>query len=144
MLDNECPAGLKKVMLNAGVTFQLNPPHLHRTNAAVSAIATYKDDLIAGLSSCDPSFPLHLWDRLVPQATLTLNLLRPSRINPTYLPNTSSMDPSILIARPSLLPSPKSSYLSPPAFASPSHPMASPGGTLAAPLNTTGDTKCTS
>ena len=29
-----------------------------------------------------PSFPLHLWCRLLPLATATLNLLRPSRINP--------------------------------------------------------------
>ena len=34
MLDNQCPDGLKKVMQNAGVPFQLVPPHLHRTNAA--------------------------------------------------------------------------------------------------------------
>ena len=82
MLDNECLAGLKKVMRNSGVTFQLVPPHLHRTNAAGHAIATYKDHIISGISSCDPSLPFHLWDRLISQATPTLNLLRPSRINP--------------------------------------------------------------
>ena len=60
MLDNECPAGLKKVMQNDGVTFQLVLLHLHRTNAPERAIATYKDHLIAGLSICNPSFPLHL------------------------------------------------------------------------------------
>ena len=41
----------------------------------------YKDHLIAGLSSYDPNFSLHLWDRLIPHATLTLNLLHPYRIN---------------------------------------------------------------
>ena len=82
MLDKECPTGLKKVMRNAGVTFQLIPPHLHRTNAAKCAIATYKDHLIAGLSSCDPPFPLHLWYIITPQEILTLNMLRPSCINP--------------------------------------------------------------
>jgi hypothetical protein len=30
----------------------------------------------------DPSFPLNVWDRLLPQATITLNILRKSRINP--------------------------------------------------------------
>jgi hypothetical protein len=30
----------------------------------------------------DPTFPLQLWDKLLPQATITLNLLRKSRINP--------------------------------------------------------------
>jgi hypothetical protein len=30
----------------------------------------------------DPNFPLKLWDKLLPQATITLNLLRKSLINP--------------------------------------------------------------
>jgi hypothetical protein len=38
--------------------------------------------LIAGLCSTDKSFPMHLWDRLLPQAVITLNMLRTSRINP--------------------------------------------------------------
>ena len=75
IINNKCPAGLKQVMRNAGVAFQLVPLHLHRTNAAERAIASYKDHLIAGLSSCNSSFPLHIWYRLIPQATLTLNLV---------------------------------------------------------------------
>jgi hypothetical protein len=38
--------------------------------------------LIAGLCSTDKSFPMHLWDRILPQAVTTLNILRTSRINP--------------------------------------------------------------
>jgi hypothetical protein len=37
---------------------------------------------VAGLSSVDPSFPMHLWYRLLPQAEITLNLLRTSRLHP--------------------------------------------------------------
>jgi hypothetical protein len=37
---------------------------------------------VAGLSSVDPSFPMHLWYILLPQAELTLNLLRTSRLHP--------------------------------------------------------------
>jgi hypothetical protein len=37
---------------------------------------------VAGLSSVEPSFPLHLWDRLLTQAEITLNLLRTSRLHP--------------------------------------------------------------
>jgi hypothetical protein len=37
---------------------------------------------VAGLSSVDPSFPMHLWDRLLPQAKITLNLLRTYRLHP--------------------------------------------------------------
>ena len=65
-----------------GVTFQLVPPHLHRTNAAEHVIQTFKYHFLAYLSTCNPYFPLHLWDRLLPQAMLTLKLIHPSRINP--------------------------------------------------------------
>jgi hypothetical protein len=37
---------------------------------------------VAGISSVDATFPLHLWDRLLPQAEITLNLLRTSRLHP--------------------------------------------------------------
>jgi hypothetical protein len=82
ILDNECPAQLKAFMLTAGTTYQLAPPNMHQTNAAKKAIDTWNYHFIAGLSSLDPSFPMHLWCRLISQATTTLNLLRPSRINP--------------------------------------------------------------
>ena len=51
-------------------------------NAAERAIRTFKNHFIAGLCSTDPSFPVYLWDELLPQALLTLNLLRTSRLNP--------------------------------------------------------------
>ena len=82
MLDTECPGGLKKFLRDSSIRFQLVPPHLHHTNAAERVIQTYKDHLIDGLIICDPNFFLHLWDQLIPHATLTLNLLRPSRLNP--------------------------------------------------------------
>ena len=82
ILDNECPASLKTLMRKEGVTFQLVPPHLHHTNDVERAIQTFNYHFVAALSSCDPYFPLCLWDRLLPQATLTLNLLCPYHINP--------------------------------------------------------------
>jgi hypothetical protein len=57
------------------------PPHCHRRNAVERAIRTFKEHFVAGLSSVDPAFPLHLWDRLLPQAEITLNLLRTSRLH---------------------------------------------------------------
>ena len=82
ILDNECTSGLKHYILREGVTFQRVPPRLHQTNSAERAIQTFKYHPISGISSCDPGFPLHLWDQLLSQATLTLNLLQPSKINP--------------------------------------------------------------
>ena len=59
------------------------PPHLHQRNAAERAIQTFKNHFIAGMVSTHKDFPPHLWCRLFPQAIVTLNLLRPSRIHPT-------------------------------------------------------------
>ena len=81
-LDNEASSQLKQFLSDNQVDFQLVPPHAHRRNSAERAIRVFKNHFIAGLCSTDPSFPLHLWDRLLPQALLTLNLLRSSHINP--------------------------------------------------------------
>ena len=81
-LDNECSAALKMFLTTENIDYQLVPPGLHRRNAAERAIRTFKNHFIAGLCSVDKHFPLHLWDKLLPQAETTLNLLRGSRINP--------------------------------------------------------------
>jgi hypothetical protein len=81
-LDNEASTALKNFFTINDITYQLVPPHCHRRNAAKSAIRTFKEHFVAGLSSVDPAFPLHLWDRLLPQAEIMLNLLRTSRLHP--------------------------------------------------------------
>jgi hypothetical protein len=81
-LDNEASAALKNFFTVNDIAYQLVPPHCHRRNAAERAIMTFKEHFVASLSSVDPSFPMHLWDRLLPQAEITLNLLRTSRLHP--------------------------------------------------------------
>ena len=81
-MDNECSTLLKEYMLDEKINYQLVPPHDHQRNAAERAIRTAKNHFIAGLCSTDPNFPMSQWDQLLPQAELTLNLLRGSRINP--------------------------------------------------------------
>jgi hypothetical protein len=81
-LDNECPQQVKDYFASRDVTYQLAPPHDHRSNAAERAIRTAKNHLAAGWASTDDSFPMYLWDKTLLQAELTLNLLRGSRINP--------------------------------------------------------------
>ena len=51
-------------------------------NQADKEIDTWKCHFLAGLSGVEPSFPMHLWCRLLPQATQNLNLLQRSGINP--------------------------------------------------------------
>jgi hypothetical protein len=81
-LDNEASAALKNFFTTKDVEYQLVPPHCHRQNAAERAIRTFKEHFVAVLSLVTPNFPLHLRDRLLPQAEITLNLLRTSRQHP--------------------------------------------------------------
>jgi hypothetical protein len=81
-LDNEASTALKNFFTVNDITYQLVPPHCNLRNAAERATRTFKEHFVAGLSSVDPSFPMHLWDRLLPQAEITLNLLRTSRLHP--------------------------------------------------------------
>jgi hypothetical protein len=81
-LDNEASTALKHFFTTNDVEYQLAPPHCPRRNAAERSIRTFKEQFVAGLSSVDPTFPLHLWDRVLPQAEITLNLLRTSRLHP--------------------------------------------------------------
>jgi hypothetical protein len=59
-LDNEASAALKNFFTVNNIAYQLVPPHCHRRNAAERAIRTFKEHFVAGLSSVDPSFPMHL------------------------------------------------------------------------------------
>jgi hypothetical protein len=80
--DNEASTALKNFFTVNDIAYQLVPPHCHRLNAAERAIRTFNEHFLAGISSVDPAFPLHLWDRLLPQAEITLNLLLTSRLHP--------------------------------------------------------------
>jgi hypothetical protein len=53
----------------------------HFSTVPGSTPNTFKQHFVARLSSVDPSFPMHLWDRLLPQAEITLNLLWTSRLH---------------------------------------------------------------
>ena len=82
IMDNEASAAFKQSITFAWrAKFQLVPPDMHRRNRAERAIHTFKDHFLAILAGIDPSFPPYLWDLLLPQAELTLNLLRQSSIN---------------------------------------------------------------
>jgi hypothetical protein len=77
-LDN----ALKNFFTAQNIDYQLVPRHCHRRNAGERAIRTFKEHFGVGLASVDPSFPMHLWDRLLQQAEITLNLMRTSRLHP--------------------------------------------------------------
>jgi hypothetical protein len=55
----------------------------HQQNLAERAIQTFKNHFKAIIAGVDDNFPMNLWDRLLPQTVLTLNLLQQSNIAPT-------------------------------------------------------------
>ena len=75
---------MQRAFRKYNVNFQLVPPYTHRRNAAKRAIRTFNNHLCSGLASCDPNFPFQEWDRLIPQAVITVNLLRSSCTNPRF------------------------------------------------------------
>ncbi len=81
ILDNEASAQFKEE-IQKNCDLQMVPPDTHWQNLAEQAIQTFKSHFLAILAGVDPSFPMTLWDRLVPQAVLTLNLLRQAKADP--------------------------------------------------------------
>ena len=81
-MDNEASKKLKDRIVTNECKYQLVPPHNHRTNPAERAIQTFKAHFISILCTTDPTFPLYLWDKLLEQAEITINLLRKSNLHP--------------------------------------------------------------
>jgi len=83
ILDNEASSAYKEaIIFKWNATFQLVPPDMHRRNQAERAIRTFKDHFLASLAGVDAAFPPYLWDLLLPQAELTLNLLQQATLKP--------------------------------------------------------------
>ena len=84
ILDNEASVEYKRAITEKWkANYQLVPPNTHRSNASERVIRTFKAhflSVIAGVASC---FPRNLWDLLLPQTELTLNLLRKSTLDPS-------------------------------------------------------------
>lgn len=59
-VDNKASTALKLFLRNANIHYQLVPPHMHRQNTSERTIQTFKNHFVAGLSSTDKPFPLHL------------------------------------------------------------------------------------
>ena len=57
---------------------ELVPPGTHRRNAAEAAIRNFKAHSLSILAGTAQYFPTSLWDRLLPQSKITINLLRQS------------------------------------------------------------------
>ena len=81
-LDNETSKTFINHVKTEGLQYQFAAPGDHCVNPAERAIQTCKEHFISILSGTDPSYPDNCWDLLLEQAELTLNLLRPSCMQP--------------------------------------------------------------
>ena len=90
ILDNECSNEMKAALRKYNLEYQLVQPDIHRRNSAERAVRTFKNHFLSCLATCHKDFPIREWDRLIPQAVITINMLRNARVNPalsayTYL-----------------------------------------------------------
>ena len=82
VLDNECSQALKELIRDT-CKLELVPPGCHRRNVAEVSIKAFKQHFLSILAGLPDDFRWSLWDRLLPQAETTLNLLRQSHATPT-------------------------------------------------------------
>ena len=83
ILDHKVCAEFKKTIVKYwGASYQLVLPNLHRGNVAEIAIQTFKAQLLAIVAGVYPNFPKYMWDNLLVQTELTINLLRQVTLNP--------------------------------------------------------------
>ena len=84
VLDNKISDSMKDMIRDEfKMQVELVPPGCHRQNAAEVAIQNFKAHFLSILARTAEDFPLSLWDRLLPQAEITINLLRQANANPT-------------------------------------------------------------
>jgi hypothetical protein len=84
IMDNKASAEYKK-QIQKKCMIQLVPPNNHQGNLAERAIQTFKSHFKAILAGVDDTFPIQLWDKLLPQTITTLNLLQQSNTVPAIL-----------------------------------------------------------
>ena len=81
ILENQISKAYEKSIEKHGMNMERVLKEAHWCNSAKKAIQTTQNHLKAILAGCDNSFLMHVWDRLLPQAELTCNLLHPVNIN---------------------------------------------------------------
>jgi hypothetical protein len=82
-IDNESSKELEAwgAAQSPPVKLQYVPPHVHRGNRSEKEVGSVKNHLISMINTAHPEYPLRGWAHLIPQAEITLNLLRQSGIS---------------------------------------------------------------
>ena len=74
-MDNEASTALKMTMTSMNINYQLVTPSNHRAKNTEREIQKFKNHFISGMYSLDRYFHIQLWNRLLQQAKISLNLL---------------------------------------------------------------------
>jgi len=82
IMDNVASKTVQTYLTKEKMKLQLVEPHKHRVNATKCSIQTFKNHLIAGLSTVDDKCPATLWDQFILQTQDSLNMLWTSRVHP--------------------------------------------------------------
>ncbi len=84
VLDNEVLENMKNHIRNTcKINMELVPPGCHQQNAAELAICNFKSHFLSVLAGVSDDFLQTLWDRLLPQTEITLNIIRELNATPT-------------------------------------------------------------
>jgi len=83
VLDNECSSAVKEYITSERTDIQFVEAYNHRVDVAKHGCKAAKYHTIDTLCTIDPSCPVQLWDRFVPQIEATLNIMRTSQIDKT-------------------------------------------------------------
>jgi hypothetical protein len=84
VLDNKVSENMKNhIRDTCKMNMELVPPGCHQQNAAEVAICNFKSPFLSILAGVADDFPQNLWDHLLPQTEITLNLIRQSNATPT-------------------------------------------------------------
>ena len=83
VLDNEISSSMKALITEKyKMAYELVPPGCHHRNAAEVAIRYFKAHFLSILAGVADDIPFKLWYKLLPQAEITINLLRQSNATP--------------------------------------------------------------
>ena len=86
ILDNEVSEALKTIIQDEyKMQMELVPPGTYHWNAEEVAIRNFKARFLIVLAGTSKDFPPALWDRLLPQAEITIKLLRQYNSTPNVL-----------------------------------------------------------
>jgi hypothetical protein len=83
VLDNEVSENMKNHICDTcKLDMESVPPGCHRRNAAKVAIHNFKAHFLSVFAGVANNFPPNLWDWLLPQTEITINLIQQSNATP--------------------------------------------------------------